>query len=294
MILDKDTLTEKFYSNFQKLTDRYIKDNTEGVDSLTGKNGIYSMMCTRYDDSEFVSESTFKEWCYGKSIPKLQHLTMICDFFKCDLDYLFGMNDGVIDKDGNIVTSQIETYIKETYGLDKKTLDILSKYKASSIASYIDEPAGSSTDDMTFITTLNRILQKYPWLITNLGQIIYANSLGLSSQGLNANGADAKKYYYYEDLFEKFDDTVALTLLSIRLKRILSNADYTPNKDNIISTFDLSVNAPDVIDKYISDTMTTRLSRLEKNISTLSELLSEKYNGDDEEKLTEEEIEKLL
>lgn len=293
MILDKETLTMKFYSNFQRLTELYIQNNDD-IDSLTGKNGIYNKMCEKYEDIDFVSESTFKEWCYGKSIPKPQHLILICDYFNCDLDYLFGINEGIIDKDGKIVTSQIETYIKDTYGLDKKTLDMLSKYKSTSIIASIDDPVSPASNDLSFVTILNRIVQKYPWLISNIGQILYAKPLNLSSEGFGKESTDAQKYYYYEDLFEDFDETIALTLLSVRLKKILADTDYVPNKENIISTFDFETSNPDTIDKYITDTMTARLRRLESTASKLSELLTEVHANIELEDLNKDDINKLL
>ena len=56
---------------------------------------------------------------------------------------------------------------------------------------------------------------------------------------------------------------------AIRIKELLSNPDYTPNKTNSIETYDSKLLNPDAVDEYISNLLSTRLKKLNAEIDTL-------------------------
>lgn len=82
-----------------------------------------------------LSETTYSKWEEGKSIPDACTLLKICDFFHCDLDYLFGRIDTtthaieVIEKETGLSVPAIKKIIEWNNGdsRQKKWISYISK-----------------------------------------------------------------------------------------------------------------------------------------------------------------------
>ena len=69
---------------------------------------------------QYATEETIKNWEQGRNLPELGTIEKLCDFFHCDIDYLFG----------NIDYKTYENkYICEKTGLSEKALFALETYQ---------------------------------------------------------------------------------------------------------------------------------------------------------------------
>ena len=143
---------------------------------------------------------------------------MLCEFFGCDANYLFG-TDYIDPNDGpNQSTSKADKYILDTYGLDRITLEFFKKFKDCGIDSVDDSdvPHLASSNEKSFSSLFNELIHQAPWTISALLQLIYANKLDLSSYGFADIYEIAKHYPDFPGipgyLVKDFDSDVALSV----------------------------------------------------------------------------------
>lgn len=53
------------------------------------QEGFVSQVSEKYGADNYISISTVRNWEQGRSVPELDTLLQLCDFFDCSLDYLF-------------------------------------------------------------------------------------------------------------------------------------------------------------------------------------------------------------
>lgn len=91
------------------------------------KNLTQSKFVTQFEEfnkDQAVTIDTVKNWEQHYNIPEIGTLLTLCDFFGCDLDYLFGRLPE---------TTHDKHYICETTGLSEKSIDSLIGSKNSGL-----------------------------------------------------------------------------------------------------------------------------------------------------------------
>lgn len=78
-----------------------------------------------------VTVETIRNWEQGRNVPEIDTIEKLCDFFKCDMDYLFGRIDH---------KSHNHKYICECTGLSEKAVEMLMFIQKESA---FDSPYGT-------------------------------------------------------------------------------------------------------------------------------------------------------
>ena len=275
--------TERFRKNLRAVCDIYKKNKENNAKSYAQIYNRIVEYCNDNNIAECFSDSTFKKWLSGVSLPDSNNICLLCDFFGCDANYLFG-TDYIDPDDGpNQSTSKADKYIFDTYGLDKQTLEFFRKYKDCGINTIDDSdvPHSASDDNQSFSALFNELIHTSPWTINALLQIINAKRLNLSSYGLDFAEVDERIVTQPDfpgisrHLLQDFDIDAALSLLAIRLKQLHQNPDYMPCKTNRIETYDPELMKPGAVDDYISRLLSTRLKNLNSEIEELTTQITE-------------------
>lgn len=111
---------------------------------------------------EKISIDTIKNWEQGRNIPEIKTLEKLCDFFHCDLDYLFG----------NIECKTHDTqFIHNETGLSEKAIEEL-QYLTLLNSTLITEP-----DLNTINTLLEQLNSKYNNIIHTITEYLRSNGL---------------------------------------------------------------------------------------------------------------------
>lgn len=268
---------ERFRTNLRNLCDIYKHDKDNGAKNYAQ---IYRKIEEYYNDKgiECFSNISFRKWISGASVPDSYNIYLLCEFFDCDANYLFGTDYIDPENESNQLISKTDKYIFSTYGLDRKTLEFFKKYKDSGIDSVDDNnaPHTASSTSLSFSSLFNALIHQSPWVINALLQIINAERLNLSSYGFADIDNTIKSYPDFPGisghLLQEFDENIAISVLAIRLKALLANPDYTPNTTNNIETYDPELLKPGAVDEYISELLSTRLKKLNDEIATLTDI----------------------
>lgn len=72
-----------------------------------------------------ITLATVRNWEQGKTYPEMTTLNILCDFFDCDMDYLFGRI--------SCKTHDIQ-FIHDYTGLDESAIEVLKELKKSQVA----------------------------------------------------------------------------------------------------------------------------------------------------------------
>ena len=109
-----------------------------------------------------ISIDTVKNWEQGRNVPEIKTLEKLCNFFDCDLDYLFG----------NIECKKHDTqFIKDKTGLSEKAIEELH-YLALLNSTLDTEP-----DLNTINTLLEQLSSKYNNIIHTITEYLCSNGL---------------------------------------------------------------------------------------------------------------------
>lgn len=102
-----------FGDNFKKLRKKKNLTQNTFVDQFK-----------KFNEAQAVTIDTVKNWEQHYNIPEIGTLIALCDFFSCDLDYLFGRLPE---------TTHDKHYICKTTGLSEKSIDCLIGSKNSGL-----------------------------------------------------------------------------------------------------------------------------------------------------------------
>ena len=273
---------ETFKNNLGYLCSIYIADKNNDAKSHAT---IYPKIQEYFENKgqECFSYLSFKKWLSGAAFPDSDNILMLCEFFGCDANYLFGTDYIDPEAGPNQSMSKTDKYILETYGLDRQTLEFFKKYKDCGINTIDDSdvPHSASDGNQSFSALFNELIHTSPWTINALLQIIYAKRLNLSSYGLDFAEVEERIISQpnfpglSRHLLQDFDIDAALCLLAIRLKQLHQNPEYIPSKTNLIETYDSDLLRPSAIDDYISNLLSTRLKNLNIEIEELTTQITE-------------------
>ena len=271
-----------FQTNFNNLCTLYIEDESNSAKNYTAVYNDIQDYCKQNKLNGFA-KITFIKWLNDGVIPDSYYICLLCDFFGCDANYLFGIDSIDIKTGPNQSLSKADEYIYDNYGLDRKTLDFFKEYKDCGINTIDDSdvPHSASDSNQNFSSLFNDLIHQSPWVINALLQIIYAKRLNLSSYGLDFDEVDERIVSQPEfpgisrHLLQDFDIDVALSLLAIRIKQLHQNPDYMPCETNLIETYDSELLKPGAVDDYISALLSTRLKNLNIEIEELTTQITE-------------------
>lgn len=276
---ESEKYKKAFKSNFNKLCTLYIEDESNNANSYVAIYSDIKDYCEQKELNGFA-EITFKKWLAGEVIPDSYFICLLCEFFGCDANYLFGIDSIDIKTGPNQSLSKADEYIYNNYGLDRKTLDFFKEYKDCGIDSSddSDEPHLAQSSDKSFSSLFNELIHQSPWTINALLQILYAKKLDLSSYGFVDIDEMIESYPDFpgisKHLVQDFDIDVAISVFSIRLKQLLMDPGYVPCKTNPLETYDDKLLAAGAVDEFISNLLSSRLKNLNSEINELTSIIT--------------------